>query len=1567
MTMYKIYFEIFGGAHVHFGESRHRILKLMTLLILGLAISATSAYAQGSIYGSVTNSDASTPANGEITFFGYLDDTDEELRIETCIGAGYDAGYWYDDFQNYLTEVAGNPYDFHFYNTVNGEGFVLSSTIPANSYQQEDILLAETTWPAGPIGLAGRAVSSSSVAITWNRTAGLTYHIYRRAATSSGSFFRLDDPTGSLSNPGTANGYYFDNTVDGTSSYHYLIIAEDALGNLSPHSAVLTVNSADVQAPTITSIVPDSGALIGGTAVTINGLGFDMNGAVATIDGNLLTSIVVVSPRVITGLTPAGAGSGTVDVVVTNIASTLASVPLTDGYNYLLNVPPVLDPIGAQSGTEGVYFDFLVTASDPDGTIPSLLTSTLPGTAIFTDSGNGIGLFEWTPGYADAGVYQVTFYAADDEDTVSEVVDITIAEVGNQAPVLDSIGLQTVAEGSNLNFNITGSDPDEDVVYLSAENLPTNAIFVDSGNGVGNFDFSPDYGQEGTYLVTFKIFDGALVDSEVVEIDVTTTNQIPVLTAIGAQTTDENINLNFSVTATDADGDTIILSTTALPGTATFVDNGDGTGLFDWTPSYIDAGVYTVTFYATDTLDTDSEEVTITVNEAGNQPPVLDSIGALFVTEGDTVITNITASDPDGDSVWFSTGTLPTNASFVDSGNGVGTFTFAPDYTQEGVYDVLFYATDGLLDDSETVAVTVNASGNQPPIFAAIADTTIDEGESLTTTVSAYDPDGTGVQLSATSTIPLFTFVDSGNGVGMLEFSTDYYSAGDDTVWFYAVDLESPPAVTIDTMAITIADINQPPEIDSIGPFGVSIGDTLTFDVTAADPTDPISSHRLYFTAVGQPANSNFVDNGDNSGTFMFYPDSTQAGPTSVNFIVTDVGTPQLTDNIVVNITVVEENEPPVWDSLDYVTSLEVWEGETVEFHVTASDPDGGIPALYANRLPENGTFVDSGNGAGLFTFSPSYIQAGLYEAILVAYDGIDDTKAQLLIQVYEAGNQPPVFDSIPIDTVIEGNTLTMTFSASDPDTTTPALSVDSTTMPEGAEFVDNGDGSGTITFTPTYIQSGTYYVTVFADDGEYADTITVEIFVEDAGNQYPVITLPEEPQEVAEGAALAFVISCTDPDMTTPALSAALPTGAVFIDNNDYTGTFSWTPDYTQAGDYEVWFYATDSVDAALVDSGYVQITVTNVNRAARAYIVGSEDQLHVNEGDTGYFVIEGYDPDGAIPIMTMDTGTVLPDFMIFTDSLNSFGWLAITPGYDVTTASEAVRDYYFRGRAYDSEDTSIAFSSPTVQFTISIHNTNRSPVIVTAINDTTMTEGEELSFMIVSTDPDGNAAVLTAENLPNNATLTGSASHLKTFTFRPDYTQAGSYEILFIATDYDLSDTSIMNITVQEAGNQPPVFDDLTWYQIVIVDETLTNHITAVDPEMEALTITMSYSINNGVFVDSGNGAASFVFTPEYSQLDSTYFDVLYIVTDPHGLADTIETNYSVRAALRGDANTDGDMNMLDIMYLINYLYRDGEAPLVEDAADVNFDGTINLFDPTYMVNFLYRSGPPPPLGEE
>jgi len=103
------------------------------------------------------------------------------------------------------------------------------------------------------------------------------------------------------------------------------------------------------------------------------------------------------------------------------------------------NQPPVLDPIGTKSVTEGDNLIFNVTTQpDPDG--PSALTlavSNNPSGSTFTDNGDGTGTFTWLNA-SPAGTYTgVTFTVSDGQDTDSETITITVNEAGPVPPPPD--------------------------------------------------------------------------------------------------------------------------------------------------------------------------------------------------------------------------------------------------------------------------------------------------------------------------------------------------------------------------------------------------------------------------------------------------------------------------------------------------------------------------------------------------------------------------------------------------------------------------------------------------------------------------------------------------------------------------------------------------------------------------------------------------------------------------------------------------------------------------------------------------------------------------------------------------------------------------------------------------------------------------------------------------------------------------------------------------------------------------------------------------------------------------
>jgi C1A family cysteine protease len=64
-------------------------------------------------------------------------------------------------------------------------------------------------------------------------------------------------------------------------------------------------------------------------------------------------------------------------------------------------------------------------------------------------------------------------------------------------------------------------------------------------------------------------------------------------------------------------------------------------------------------------------------------------------------------------------------------------------------------------------------------------------------------------------------------------------------------------------------------------------------------------------------------------------------------------------------------------------------------------------------------------------------------------------------------------------------------------------------------------------------------------------------------------------------------------------------------------------------------------------------------------------------------------------------------------------------------------------------------------------------------------------------------------------------------------------------------------------------------------------------------------------------------------------------------------------------GDANKDGNVGVGDVVYLINYLYKNGLPPEcvpITACADVNANGVVDLGDLVFLINYLYKGGPPP-----
>lgn len=67
-----------------------------------------------------------------------------------------------------------------------------------------------------------------------------------------------------------------------------------------------------------------------------------------------------------------------------------------------------------------------------------------------------------------------------------------------------------------------------------------------------------------------------------------------------------------------------------------------------------------------------------------------------------------------------------------------------------------------------------------------------------------------------------------------------------------------------------------------------------------------------------------------------------------------------------------------------------------------------------------------------------------------------------------------------------------------------------------------------------------------------------------------------------------------------------------------------------------------------------------------------------------------------------------------------------------------------------------------------------------------------------------------------------------------------------------------------------------------------------------------------------------------------------------------------------MSGDINSDGNVNVGDAVYLVNWIFKSGPAPKRLKEADANCDGAPNIGDAVYIVSYIFKSGPDPCLYE-
>ncbi|MDO8488533.1 MAG: putative Ig domain-containing protein [Candidatus Omnitrophota bacterium] len=295
-------------------------------------------------------------------------------------------------------------------------------------------------------------------------------------------------------------------------------------------------------------------------------------------------------------------------------------------------------------------------------------------------------------------------------------------------PMLDPIGKKIVYEGLPLQFVVTAFDPNSDPLTLTASGLPSGAVFNAS---TGNFSWTPNYTQAGTYFIHFEATDGVLNDSEDVEVKVENvlvfgtiytkpgTVLVPLKDAIIsvknlARTT------TYASAITDANGKFYVVAT--LPDNNYIIE--------------ISKASYELLWGMTILRNNQTLPLAMTL-----YPPAFAGMpDMVYVDENAPLVMTISATDQNNDKLSFSATNLPEGATLTDNNNNTANLSWTPDSGQQGNYNVSLEVTDGLLPTIATLAIEVK-NVNIPPVMEPIADSVIYEGRVLALNLKAADSD----------------------------------------------------------------------------------------------------------------------------------------------------------------------------------------------------------------------------------------------------------------------------------------------------------------------------------------------------------------------------------------------------------------------------------------------------------------------------------------------------------------------------------------------------------------------------------------------------------------------------------------------------------------------------------------------------------------------------------------------------------------------------------------------------------------------------------------------------------
>ncbi|EOX4454096.1 tandem-95 repeat protein [Vibrio alginolyticus] len=1279
-----------------------------------------------------------------------------------------------------------------------------------------------------------------------------------------------------------------------------------------------------------------------GDALTASNLSVDGNATVTQNDDGSFT------------ITPDADFNGDIDI----------SFDISDGTNTVqatadLTVNPINDlpvPQDQQFSVEedGTLIftdaDLLTGATDIEGdnlTVEGV--SYDGGDGILTDNGNGT--YTFAPNENFNGDVNFSFDVSDGTDTVSANIDVSVTPV-DDAPVSGNLAYSVDEDGSirlsQEQLLSQASDVEGDA--LTASNLSVDGNATVTQNDDGSFTIMPDADFNGDIDISFDISDGTNTVQATADLTVNPINDLPVPQdqqfSVEEDGTLQFTDADLLAGATDIEGDDLSVTGISYEGTdGVLTDNGDGT--YSFAPNENFNGDVNFSFDVSDGTDTVSANVDVSVTPV-NDPPVAGSTSYTVHEDNSITISDAqllaNSSDLEGDvsieSVSYS------GSDGVLQINGDGTYTFSPNenFNGEVTLDVVVADEEGATDVT-TAGITV-LEVNDPPV-AGPTSYTIDEDSVLTFSESqvllnASDVEGDVelVGISYDGPDGIFTVNDDGT----CSFAPNENFNGQVQL---DVTIRDEDGAEVDTVInVNVLPINDAPVS---GDLAYSVDEdgaiTLSQEQLLSQASD-IEGDDLTASDLTVDGNATVTANDD--GSFTITPDADFNGDIDIQFNITDgTDTIQATADLTVNPV----NDLPV--PQDQQFSVE--EDGTLQF--TDADLLAGATDIDGDNLTVDGISYTGSDGVltdhgdGTYTFAPNENFNGDVSFSFGVSDGTETVPANVDVSVTPV-NDPPVAGSTSY-TVDEDNAITISdeqllANSSDVE---GAVSIDSVTY-AGTDGVFQDNGDGTYTFMPNENFSGDISLDVIVADEQGAiDETTAGITVIEV-NDPPVAgptsyTIDEDSVLTFSESQILANASDIEGDVELVGISYEGSDG-IFTVNGD--GTCSFAPNENFNGQVQLDVTIQDE-NGATVDT-HINVDVLPINdppvSGDLAYTINedssitlSQEQLLAKAGDIDSENLE------AINLSTDDNATI---------QYNDDGSYTITPDENYNGDLDLTFDII------DNDGGSVQ-----VGLDITVNPVNDLP----QAQDQQFTVEEDGTLLFTDADLLEGASDIDGDDLSiENVLYTGADGVLTdngdgTYSFAPNENFNGDVQFTFDVSDGTGSTPAFIDVSVTPV-NDPPVAGSTSYTvqedgQITISDEQLLAN--SSDVEGDVALANVSYSGNDGSFVDNGDG--TYTFTPNENFDGNISLDVTVI--DQDGATDTTTAGIDVIAVndapetsgIQAEVDEDNAITITQEQLLANATDIEGDDLVASNLQTNDPDATIvanddGSFTITHTENF-------------